>query len=64
MAVENYDFVPLRVDTIIKPFKSKDDDLNGFLFDDAQKYFRESVGTLSVWSNSCSRMEIVQDAVL
>ena len=41
MAVEDYDFAPLRVDTVIKPFKSKDADLNGFLLDDAQKYLTD-----------------------
>ena len=41
MAIEDYDFVPLRVDTEIKPFKSRDNDLNGFLFDDAQKYLTD-----------------------
>lgn len=38
MAIEDYNFTPLLADTVIKPFKSKDNDLNGFLFDDAQKY--------------------------
>ena len=41
MAIENYDFVPLKVDTNIKPFKCKDNDLNGFLFDDSQKYLED-----------------------
>lgn len=38
MALEDYDFVPLKVSTEIKPFKSKDIDLNGFLLEDAKKY--------------------------
>lgn len=41
MAIENYDFRPLKVDTEIKPFKCKDNDLNGFLFDDAHKYLTD-----------------------
>lgn len=41
MSVENYNFVPLKVDTKIKPFKCKDDDLNGFLFEDSQKYLTD-----------------------
>lgn len=41
MTIEDYDFIPLKVDTKIKPFKCKDSDLNGFLFDDAQKYLTE-----------------------
>jgi len=44
MAIENYDFVPLKVDTNIKPFKCKDNDLNGFLFDDSQKYLADLMG--------------------
>ena len=38
MALEDYYFIPLKVDSEIKPFKCKDDDLNGFLFEDARKY--------------------------
>lgn len=41
MALENYDFVPLKVTTPIKPFKCKDKDLNGFLFEDSQKYLAD-----------------------
>ena len=38
MAFEDFNFIPLKVDTEIKPFKCKDEDLNGFLLDDARKY--------------------------
>lgn len=41
MTLENYDFVPLKVNTPIKPFKCKDKDLNGFLFEDSQKYLAD-----------------------
>ncbi len=41
MAIENFDFSPLKASTIIKPFKCQDDDLNSFLFDDAQKYLAD-----------------------
>lgn len=41
MTLENYDFVPLKVNTPIKPFKCKDNDLNGFLFDDSRKYLAD-----------------------
>lgn len=38
MAIDNYGFLPLKVETDIKPFKSKDSDINGFLLDDAKRY--------------------------
>lgn len=38
MALQDFDLLPLRADTAIKPFKCKDSDLNGFLLEDAQKY--------------------------
>lgn len=38
MAIENYEFLPLKAETDIKPFKCKDNDLNEFLFDDSRKY--------------------------
>lgn len=41
MAFEDYYFIPLKADSEIKPFKCKDDDLNGFLFEDAKKYLND-----------------------
>jgi len=41
MALEDYYFIPLKADSEIKPFKCKDDDLNGFLFEDAWKYLTD-----------------------
>lgn len=41
MAIENYDLLPLKVDTEIRPFKCKDKDLNGFLFEDSRKYLTD-----------------------
>ncbi len=41
MAIENYEFLPLKAETDIKPFKCKDNDLNEFLFDDSRKYLTD-----------------------
>lgn len=41
MALTDFEFVPLTEDSTIKPFDCGDDDLNGFLFDDAKKYLRD-----------------------
>lgn len=41
MALEDYYFIPLKADSEIMPFKCKYDDLNGFLFEDAQKYLTD-----------------------
>ena len=41
MALTDFEFVPLTKDSTIKPFDCGDDDLNGFLFDDAKKYLRD-----------------------
>lgn len=38
MALQDFELLPLKVDKEIKPFKCKDNDLNGFLLDDAKKY--------------------------
>ena len=38
MAIDNYRFLPLSINYEIKPFKSRDADLNSFLFEDAHKY--------------------------
>ncbi len=41
MNVDKFHFHPLRQDSIIKPFRCKDDDLNGFIKDDAKNYLSE-----------------------
>ncbi|MCD8297713.1 MAG: hypothetical protein LUC88_09095 [Prevotella sp.] len=41
MVIKGYDLIPLNADTEIKPFKSIDKDLNGFLFDDSKKYLEQ-----------------------
>ena len=38
MTIDNYRFLPLSINYELKPFKSKDEDLNNFLLEDAQKY--------------------------
>lgn len=41
MKLTDFKFTSLREDTQIKPFKCKDNDLNGFLFEDAHKYLHQ-----------------------
>ncbi len=41
MGIEEFDFYQLNADSDIKSFRSKDDDLNAFLRDDAKKYLSE-----------------------
>ncbi len=41
MEIEEFDFHPLSIESEIKPFHSKDDDLNAFLKDDAKIYLSE-----------------------
>lgn len=45
MALTDFEFIPLTEDTDIKPFDCGDDDLNGFLFDDAKKYLNDLLAT-------------------
>lgn len=41
MELINFQFISLKENMQIKPFKCKDNDLNGFLFEDAHKYLNE-----------------------
>lgn len=41
MTLKDFKFYKLGLDTDIKPFKCSDEDLNGFLVDDAKNYFKE-----------------------
>ena len=51
MALEDYYFIPLKADYEIKPFKCKDDDLNGFLFEDARKYLTDLMAVTYLWED-------------
>ena len=51
MALEDYYFIPLKADSEIKPFKCKDDDLNGFLFEDARKYLTDLMAVTYLWED-------------
>lgn len=41
MALEHYNPVRLSENSVIRPFKCSDEDLNGFLFDDAKNYLQK-----------------------
>ncbi len=41
MNVDRFHFHPLRLDSVIRSFKCRDDDLNGFIKDDAKNYLSE-----------------------
>lgn len=41
MALKDFKFYKLEQDTEIKPFKCSDEDLNGFLLEDAKNYMQE-----------------------
>lgn len=45
MTLNNFKFYKLELDSDIKPFKCSDEDLNGFLMDDAKNYLREMLAT-------------------
>lgn len=64
MAIEDYDFVPLRIDTEIKPFKSRDNDLNGFLFDDAQKYLTDLMAVTYLLEDTSSDRTVAYFSLL
>ena len=51
MALEDFYFIPLTADYEIKPFKCKDEDLNGFLFDDARKYLADLMAVTYLWED-------------
>ncbi len=41
MSIEDFEFVTLSIDTEIKPFVCRDEDLNQFLLEDAKNYLKE-----------------------
>ncbi len=51
MALEDYYFTPLQMSMGIKPFKCKDNDLNGFLLDDALKYLEDLMAVTYLWED-------------
>lgn len=45
MTWDDFRFYKLELDSDIKPFKCSDEDLNGFLIDDAKNYLREMLAS-------------------
>lgn len=45
MTLKDFTFYKLELNHDIKPFKCSDEDLNGFLVDDAKNYFREMLAS-------------------
>lgn len=45
MTLKDLKFYKLELDTDIKPFKCSDEDLNGFLVEDAKNYLKEKLAS-------------------
>ncbi len=45
MTLKDFKFYKLELDTDIKPFKCSDEDLNGFLVEDAKNYLKEMLAS-------------------
>lgn len=43
MEITDFAHTRLKFETILKPFKCRDADLNGFLIDDAKKFLKELI---------------------
>ncbi len=41
MSLSSFEFIPLKEELELLPFRCKDEDLNNFLFDDAKHYLAE-----------------------
>lgn len=52
MTLHDFKFYKLELDTEVKPFRCSDEDLNGFLFDDAKNYFREMLAATYILENT------------
>lgn len=64
MAFEDFDFIPLKVDTEIKPFKCKYEDLNGFLLDDARKYLVDLMAVTYLLEDSSANKTVAYFSLL
>ncbi len=59
-----FKFHPLKEDSIIKPFKCKVDDLNGFIKDDAKKYLSELMAVTYLLDDHISNRTIAYFSLL
>ncbi len=64
MAFESFNFLPLKVDTEIKPFKSIDKDLNGFLFEDSKKYLTDLMAVTYLLENPSNEITVAYFSLL
>lgn len=64
MSLDDFKFYRLELDTEIQPFKSTDDDLNGFLIDDAKNYYREMLASTYLLEDIINRKTVAYFSLL
>lgn len=64
MAFENLTHLQLTADTIIKPFKCKDSDLNGFLIEDAKNYLTSKMAVTYLFEDKEKNITVAYYSLL
>lgn len=64
MTLKDFRLYKLELDSDIKPFKCSDDDLNGFLIDDAKHYLRELLASTYILEDSLKKKSVAYFSLL
>lgn len=64
MSLEDFKFYKLELDSDIKPFKCSDEDLNGFLVDDAKNYLREMLASTYILEDTNANKTVAYFSLL
>lgn len=64
MTLNEFKFYKLEQDTDIKPFKCSDEDLNGFLLEDAKNYLREMLASTYVLEDEYNHKTVAYFSLL
>lgn len=64
MTLKDFRFYKLELDSDIKPFKSSDEDLNGFLLDDAKNYFSEMLASTYIIEDTLQNKTVAYFSLL
>ena len=64
MKISDFNHIMLSAETIIKPFKCIDEDLNGFLFEDAKDYLRSKMAVTYLFEDETDNRTVAYYSLL
>lgn len=64
MSLSSFEFIPLKEELELLPFRCKDEDLNNFLFDDAKHYLAELMAVTYLFIDPATQQTVAYFSLL